>query len=305
MNKLNKAFMAFAVGKESTEGASIKRYIGVGSMFIVGVNPNKAELSAIYGTDIENEPEYIGVAEVGPEGDKKKVAQLRIDFILKSDPSTCNGIEMITKAAFFLKQASRVNGDGTKTQVIDKYGRSAWVTSEELKGKLIPQYRNGPANIDPDYRPAYIGEVELTEFMKVYLGIPNPMNYVNGSWVDKSPSEKADAEARFEGFDSYFKGNVTEIKRIVAYQPKNKIKVALGIKTTPENKQYQSVYTQMVLRNNTKDYSRLAQDIQNRKDAGAFADTEFDTCELKEYVLEATDFSSTDELADDPFAPVR
>ena len=28
--KLNKVFMAFATGKESTEGASVKRYIGIG-----------------------------------------------------------------------------------------------------------------------------------------------------------------------------------------------------------------------------------------------------------------------------------
>ena len=51
--KTNKVFMAFASGKESSEEGSIKRYIGIGSSFVVGVCPNKKELEALYGTTLE------------------------------------------------------------------------------------------------------------------------------------------------------------------------------------------------------------------------------------------------------------
>ena len=54
MNKMNFAFMAFANGKESTEGASIKRYIGVAPVYVLAVNPTKAELEQIYDTTLEN-----------------------------------------------------------------------------------------------------------------------------------------------------------------------------------------------------------------------------------------------------------
>ena len=87
--KLNKVFMAFATGKESTEGSSVKRYIGVGSVQVIGINPTKEDLSKFYsGAVIENEPEYLGTAEVGPEGNKKKVNQVRLDFIIKTDSET-------------------------------------------------------------------------------------------------------------------------------------------------------------------------------------------------------------------------
>lgn len=303
--KLNKVFMAFATGKESTEGGSVKRYIGIGSVHVLAINPTKEELSKLYnGANIDNEPEYLGTAEVGPEGNKKKVNQVRLDFIIKSDPEKCDGIETTTKATFFLRQDYRFNKDQTKVQIIDKYGRTAWATPEQVKGKLIPQYANGPANIDVDYRPAYIGEAELTEFMKVYINIPNPMNYIKGAWVDKSPSEKADAEARLDGIEAYFKGDLKELKRIISYQPKNKVKALFGVKTTSEGKEYQTVYTQMFLRSNSTDYSKLAKEIQDRRDNGAFADTEFQMCEIKEHTIEATDFSTSTDVAGDadPFA---
>lgn len=305
MNKLNKVFMAFATGKESLESVGVKRYIGIAPVFVLGVNPTREELSAFYGgANIENDPEYLGTAEVGPEGNKKTVTQLRIDFILKTDPERCGGIETVTKAAFFLKQEYKFNKDQSKVQIIDKYGRTAWATPDQVKGKLIPQYANGPANIDVDYRPAYIGEAELTEFMKVYLNIPNPMNYIKGAWVDKSPSEKADAEARLDGIEAYFKGDLKELKRIISYQPKNKVKALFGVKTTSEGKEYQTVYTQMFLRNNSTDYSKLAKEIQDRRDNGALADTEFQMCEIKEHTIEATDFSTSTDVAGDadPFA---
>ena len=301
--KLNKVFMAFATGKESTEGASVKRYIGVGPVHVLAINPTKEELSKLYnGATIDNEPEYLGTAEVGPEGNKKKVNQVRLDFIIKTDPEKCDGIETTTKATFFLRQDYRFNKDQTKVQIIDKYGRTAWATPEEVKSKSIPQYASGPANIDVDYRPTFIGEEELTEFIKAYLNIPNPMNYVNGTWVDKTPAEKAEAEARLDNIDSYFKGDFKELKKIVSYQPNNKVKALFGVKTTADNKQYQAIYTQKFLKNSINDYSKLEKEVQERKAAGAYPDTEFEICPLKEYELEATNFSSTPSGSDDPFA---
>ena len=50
MNKTNKLFMAFATGKESTESNGVKRYIGVAPVFVLAVNPSKAELEKLYDT---------------------------------------------------------------------------------------------------------------------------------------------------------------------------------------------------------------------------------------------------------------
>lgn len=292
------AFMAFSKGKESTEGKTVKRYTGVAPVFVLAVNPNKAELGKLYGTQLEREPEYIGEVMAGK--DKHKVQNVRLDFIIKTDAKRCGGIEFTTKVAFFIRNEYKYNRDNTKVQVIDKYGRTAWVTIEQAKAHEIPVYKNGPANIDKDYRPAYHGEEELTNFIKAYLGIPNVMEYVNNTWVMVDKPE--DSEARLESVAEYFKGNFKELRDLIALQPNNKVKVLFGVRTTDDNKQYQAVYNQMFLKNNVTDYSKLDADLQERKAAGAYSTTEFTVGDLKEYDIESTDLSGV-ASGEVPFAP--
>lgn len=286
--KTNFAFMAFAKGNESTEGNVVKRYIGVAPVFVHAVNPTKAELEKLYGTQIENDPEYIGEIEVGE--DKHKVKNVRLDFIVKTDPEKCGGIEFTTKVSLFIRNEYRYNRDNTKVQVIDKYGRTAWVTVEQAKAHEIPMYKNGPANLDKDYRPCFHGEEELTNFLKAYLNIPNVMKYVNNTWVMVDKPE--DCEARLENIPEYFKGNFKELRDAISLQPNNKVKVLFGVKTTDDNKLYQAVYTQMFLKNSITDYSKLDKDVQERKNAGAYPTTEFKVVDLKEYTVEPTNFDN-------------
>ena len=291
--------MAFAKGSESTEGSVVKKYVGVAPVYVIGVNPNKAELEKLYNTQIENEPEYLSEVEVGE--DKHKVKNVRIDFIIKTVPEKCNGIEFITKLALFVRNEYRFNKDKSKVQIIDKYGRTAWVTVEQAKAHEIPVYKNGPANIDKDYRPAFVGEEELTNFIKTYLNIPNVMKYVNNTWVMNDNPE--DSEARLESIAEYFKGNFKELRDVIALQPNNKVKLLFGVRNTDDGKQYQAVYNQMFLRNNTTDYSKLDADLQERKNNGAYPTTEFFVGDLTEYTVEATNFNTTP--SETPFAPAN
>lgn len=299
MKNTNFVMMAFAKGAESTEGVSIKRYVGVAPVYVLAVNPNKEQLEKIYDTQLEKSPEYISEIEVGE--DHHKVQNVRIDFIVKTDADKCGGIEFITKASFFIRKEYRFNRDKTKVQVIDKYGRTCWVTIEQAKAHEIPMYSNGPANIDKDYRPAYVGEEDLTNFLKTYLNIPNVMKYVNEKWV--MVDKPADCVARLEKIADYFKGDFSELRMAIQLQPNNKVKVLFGVRITDDNKQYQSVYTQMFLRNNISDYSKLDKDLQDRKSAGAYPTTEFYVGDFKEYNVEATDFSNSTSSSDMPFAP--
>lgn len=290
-----KVFMAFAKGQESTDGAIVKRYTGVAPCFVVGVNPNKEELERIYGTTIDSVPEY----RSSVEADGKKVETVRIDFIVKTDPTKSNGIEMTTKVALFLRKEYRFNREKTKVQVIDKYGRTAWVTIEQAKAKEIPVYANGPANLDADYRPCFVGEEELTNFIKAYLNIPNVMKYVDKKWVMVDNPE--DCVARLDNIEKYFSGDYSELREVISLQPNNKVKLLFGVKTNDEGKQYQAVFTQMFMKNGVTDYSRLAKELEDRKAAGAYPTTEFFIGDLKEYTMETTDFSSSTTDSINPF----
>lgn len=287
------SFMAVATGRESTEGSSIKRYIGVAPVFVKAVNPTKEELEKIYNTEFENGPVYTGEMN-NSEGKSIKFA--RVDFIVTSDINY-NGVEFTTKVSMFVRNENRFNKDKTKVQVIDKYGRTAWVTAEQMKTHAIPQYSNGPANIDADYRMAYIGEEDLTNFIKAYLNIPNVQSYVDGKWVPNNKVNAEDCECRLEKIADYFNGDFKELQQIAKFQPNNKVKVMFGVRTTDDNKQYQAAYTQMFLKNSITDYSRLDKDLQDRKNAGSYPTTEFKVCDIKEYVVEPTDLSKSDDFA--------
>ena len=282
------SFMAIAKGKESKDGADFKRYIGIAPCFIQGVNPDKLTLEKVYDRELEEEPKYVGEIDV----DGEKVKNIRITFLAKPDPKVVGMDIAPISVSLFVQNRYRYNKDKTKVQVIDKYGRTAWVTIEEAKNNEIPVYSNGPAKIDKDYRPAFVGEEELTKFIKAYLGIPDVMRYNENEKKYYLVDNPEESECRLENIVQYFKGDVKEISDAVAYQPTNKVRILFGVRTGNEGRQYQAVYTQMFLKNGNTNYSKIDKDLQERKAAGAYSTTEFEVGEFKEYNVESTTFES-------------
>lgn len=295
-NRKNFTFMAFSAGQESKDAAVISRYIGVGSVNVIAINPNKAQLNDIFGIELDEEPIYTGTQDQ----DGKKVEFARLDVVLQTVPELNDGIETKSRMSLFVRNQYRFNRDQTKVQVIDKYGRTAWVTNEELKTHAIPVYSNGqPANIDADYRPCFVGEEDLTNFFKAFLNIPSPMVYKNKKWV---PADNLDlCQARFDSIPAMFKGDFSEFVGAWKMQQNNKVKVLFGIRTTDEGKQYQTFYTKMFLRNSASNYDRLEQDVKSTKEAGGMPTSEFQIVPLQEYVVNSTPLENSQPAAADPF----
>lgn len=276
--------MAFSKGNESTEGAPIVKYTGVASVYVRDINPTKSKLEEFFGRDIENEPQYVSVVK------DTDVPQVRLDFLVEADPEKY-GVDFKSRVTLFLRREARVSKAGKK-QVIDKYGRTAWVTEEEIANKSIPICSNGkPANIDKNYRVAYSGEEDLIKFLIAYLNIPSPQKKVNGEWVMNDAAKLADSEAMLEHIEDYFKGNFKELKDILGYQPNNKVKVLFGVRNGDDGRQYQTCYTRTFLKNSVSDYSKLDADLKDTQASGALSTSEFDVNEFHEYKVEATDFT--------------
>lgn len=283
--------MALAQGKESTEELEIKRYVGVAPVYVLAVNPTKEKLSEIYGRTVEKDLEYIS--------EKEGVKSARIDFIVKTNAEKCDGIELVTKVSFFVANEFMFNKEKTKTKIIDKYGRTAWATKEELKEKAIPQYSSGPANIDKDYRQCYRGEEELTEFLKAYLNIDNVQTYDSATGKWKMVEHPEMCEARLDHIEDYFTSNFKELIDGVNSQPNNQVKVLFGVKTTDDNRQYQDVFIQKVLRSGARKYTALQTALDEKKANGGYPNTEFEVCALKEYGVEPTNFGTEDQSKND------
>lgn len=297
--------MAISKGFESTEAKEFKRYIGVAPVFIEAVNPNKKEHEELFNTTLDEAPEYLGTIE---DNDGNTIQNARIQVVLKPDTDKI-GFEMpLITMALFLQNRPRVGAKSGKTQVIDKYGRTAWVTQEELDSHSIPVYSNGPADIDKDYRPAYVGEEELMEFVKTYLCIPSMTTWDNNlkKMVPNTKVKPEECECRFDNLDKVFKGDFSEIKDALGFQPMNKVKVLLGVRTdTDTGKMYQSVYTRKFLRNASNNYSSLDKEIQeminNAVANGRILNTEYKVEPVHEYSVEPTTFthSNTSEMPEE------
>jgi len=281
------SFLAIGKTHESKESFNGKRYIGVGSSYVIAVNPDKEELERIFGNEQANDPVYVQ--------DGAEVPTVRIDFIVKTDPEQCGGVEAVNRATFFLHNEPAYNNDKTKVQVIDEYGNSTWALVEDAKmGKRIQ--RNGvDVKLAPKYRMTCRGEADLIDFLKNYLGVEDAFNYVNGSWVMKD-GNLDDYKFFLENIKDYFKGDVSELKEALKLQPNNKIKLLYGVRTT-ENGQYQTVCTRngMTLRNNagSKGLARLERQMASLSSQN----TEYRVCPLQEYVTSPTDLNAPVEAA--------
>lgn len=277
--------MAVKVGKESVEG-SFKMYKGMAAFNIVAVNPTKAELEALTGRELENEPEYVGKTDEGKE-------QVKVVFYGKTAPDVKlnNGIGILIPISFMLTKDYRVGQTSGKYQIIDKFGRTAWATKEEVESKVIPQYTSGPANISADYRLAWQGEEFLIDFLIQWLNIPGPAVYKDKVWVMKENTD--DSEVSLD-MAALFKGDVKELKELVTLAAAYTVKGAVGIRTVDnENgtRQYQAVFTRKFAKNAVTDYSRIDAAITEFQNAGGAPGTEFSTQPLHENVVEATTFT--------------
>lgn len=289
----NPNLMAFARGAESTDGVSIVRYTGVAPVKIVGFNPTKDELEKLYKATLDTAPEYIGETD----NDGNKVPYARTTFLVKPDPEKVGmDIDPIS-IAMFVRKEYKFNSDGTKVKVIDEYGNSGWATKEQCQTHAPLLSKSGkPLKISQNYRPAYIGEIELTDFIKAFLNIPDAFEYVDDTWRLKKDADLG--IARFENIDKLFSGDFKEVTDAIAYQPDNKVKVLFGVRKNDEGKMYQSFYKEMFLKNSVNDYSKLDKDVQERKNAGAYPTTDFEVGDFKVYEVKATNL---DEAPADPF----
>lgn len=315
--------MAIKANASSQGGEVRKRFVGVGSFRVLGVNPTKAELEKFLGRELSKEPEYLKNKQDAKDNDKP-YKQLRVTFMVQADHPAIvdkkNKATLETNAAltepykdtisFFIDSRyflSHKNGID-KVQVVDKYGRFVWVPVDQAKNHQIPMYSNGPAKLDKDYRPAFRGEEDLTKFILNYLNV-TPIDSYNkntGEWITNPNPE--DCEGRLDKIKDYFNGDISELKEYCSYLPSNCVKLLVGVQTDSEGRQYNTMYSRLSLRNGSKSYTpffdSIAGNAEYLKDMVFSNDPTGAIENIKEYKenVKETDLSTKAQAANDPFA---
>ena len=293
--------MAISRGNASKEAQEFKRFIGVCPVFVKAVNPNKAEHEKLFNTTLEEAPVYVQDKE---DNDGNSYKNVRISVVLQPDVEKIGfDMPLVTMPLFITNQKQHGVNSG-KYQVVDKYGRFAWATEAEISAKEIPTYSNGKkADISNDYRIAYVGEEDLTNFIRVFLCIPSITKWDNNEkcMVPNTDVKPEECECRLdiETFEKFFKGDFSEIKDILGFQPTNKIKVCLGVRTDANGKLFQSVYTKKFISNAATNYSSLDKalqaDIAYATTHNKALSTEYSAKAVHEYSVTPTTFTASED----------
>ena len=296
--------MAISRGNASKEAQEFKRYIGVCPVFVKAVNPNKAEHEKLFNTTLEEAPVYVQDKE-DAEGNSYK--NVRISVVMQPDVEKIGFDMPLITMPLFVTNQKQFGAKSGKYQVVDKYGRFAWATEAEISDKEIPTNSNGKkADISNDYRIAYVGEEALTKFIRAFLYIPEITVWDNNEQCrvpnTKDKPEECECRLDVETFEKLFKGDFSEIKEILGFQPNNKVKVCLGVRTDANSgKLFQSVYTKKFISNAATNYSSLDKMLQ--ADASYAAEnnkvlnTEYSAETVHEYSVTPTNFSAAPEAA--------
>lgn len=308
--------MAISRGNASKEAQSFKRYIGVCPVFVKAVNPNKEEHEKLFNTTLEEAPVYVQDKEDN-EGNTYK--NVRISVVLQPDVKTIGFDMPLVTMPIFVSNQKVYGATSGKYKVVDKYGRFTWATESEIQSKTTPTYTDKKTGetkkFDIDMtsaRISYVGEEELTDFIRTFLCIPtvtvwNDAERTNVPNPNVAP-EECECRLETETFEKFFKGDFSDIKDILGFQPTNKVKVCLGVRTDASSgKMFQSVYTKKFLSNAASNYkgmaNKLQEDIDYAMSKGKTLNTEFSAEPVHEYSVTPTTFNDTpDETPDEmPF----
>jgi hypothetical protein len=203
--------------REQKQTQDFSKKVGLFEAEVVAINPTAQEYKEILDIELPSESkatEYLGKSRDGN-------TYLRVDVWLKE---VKNGDKL--KVSFFLEDKERENKDGSKKQYINNIGRCAWADDPNNLAEWFSKR---------DYRVAYVGEEELYEFLRTWLG---KLDYMKDDSVLQADWKKL------------MRGNVSELKSQVegAYCTNIGALATIIMKEKDgEHKEYQGVYNKAFL----------------------------------------------------------
>lgn len=198
--------------QQQFENKEFTKRVGLFEGTVVAINPTRDEFKDILNIELKEDSkqdEYLGT---NSDGNTK----LQVDVWLEETKS-----KEKFKVTFFLEDKVRWNKDATKQQYINSVGICSWA--------------DDPNNLDSwftarEYRPAFVGEELLYNFMRTWLG----------------NLDLRDAESTLQiEWKKLMKGNVKDLKDQIGGEFATPVVALATIKTVEKEdgtKEYQSVY---------------------------------------------------------------
>lgn len=267
-----------AFGTSSAKPVFARR-TGIGVAKIVAVNPTMKQINDAFGRDVyTSEPEYIRDVEY----DGKKYKMSRVTFLLKFDAADNDGYDDYHFLTLPVTNRIVANSDvnNPKVQVIDEFGRTAWVTKKEFENKAIPVYSNGPARITNNYHACLRGEENLVNFISTFLCTPSidVYNKTTGEWQTNTRDSADDCKKEIpaEDMKKIIAGDASPIRDYIKDDMDNKVKVLLGVRTDDsDGRKYTVVYDRMFMNQYQTKTTMIERSLAEDLARGRFSNTVF------------------------------
>lgn len=203
--------------REQSQMSDFKKSVGLFEATVVAINPDIEEYKEKLGMELKEDSKAVEYLGTSNDGNKT----LRVDVWLE-DVKNNNKF----KATFFLENKEKENKDKTKKQYINNIGSCSWADD----ANNLPTWFSAR-----EYRVAFVGEEELYNFMRTWLG---DLDY-------------RDAETTLQlDWAKMMKGNVKDLKAQVNGEWCTNIVALATIKTVQkedEIKEYQGVFNRAFL----------------------------------------------------------
>jgi len=218
----------------TTKDKDFEKYVGLGAVRLLAVNPDKEEFEALLNRPWNEETTYLSLHD--------GVKVRRLDFIVETVDNDVNGgIKMRDRLMIFLREEHVMSKDGKKVQVIDEYGETQYVLPENAEaGHFITMEDKGNFVVPP-FRKAYRNEDRLVKLLKAFLGIPRVFNYNK----DKQIFEVIDnPQKALLSLDTkkYFTEDVTDIRNLIGQYFDRYFKLMFTVTRDGNGNLYQSFW---------------------------------------------------------------
>jgi hypothetical protein len=198
--------------QQSSGESTFSKKVGLFEANVIAINPTIEEFKDKLGIELKEDSkaaDYLGTSQ---DGNKT----LRVDIWLEEVKSKDK-----FKAVFFLENKERENKDGTKKQYINSVGSCSWADDENNLPKWFTER---------DVRVAYMGEEDLYNFMRTWLG--------NLDYRDAETTLQLD-------WSKLMKGNVKDLRDQINGEWCTSVVALATVKTVEKDgdiKEYQGVY---------------------------------------------------------------
>ena len=213
--------------RETSQFTETVKKVGLFEAKVIAINPTPEEYKDILGIELKEDSkatEYLGESNDGN-------TTLRVDVWLEDVKSS----EKL-KVNFYLEDKEKENKDQTKKQYINNVGTCSWADDPNNLPKWFSER---------EYRVAFVGEEELYNFLKTWLG---ELDY-------------RDAETTLQlEWKKVMKGNLKDLKSQIGGEYCTNFVSLATIKTVikeDDTKEYQSVYNKAFLPSYTMKQFRL------------------------------------------------